>query len=140
MALTLTSWVGGWGCGGITDKLICTTRVPAQAPACPGNPTCISQSDTQLQGSGPCLAYSPELLVYPYVSLTLLQDSFQGLHLRSSLLPSSYFGLLQVFSFKLRGAYNKMTGLTPQQRAKGVICSSAGNHAQGVALAANKLV
>ena len=33
-----------------------------------------------------------------------------------------------------------MTGLTPEQRAKGVICSSAGNHAQGVALAAHKLV
>lgn len=47
---------------------------------------------------------------------------------------------MQVFSFKLRGAYNKMTGLTPEQRDKGVICSSAGNHAQGVALAAHKLV
>ena len=45
-----------------------------------------------------------------------------------------------MFSFKLRGAYNKMTGLTAEQRAKGVICSSAGNHAQGVALAAHKLV
>ena len=47
---------------------------------------------------------------------------------------------MQVFSFKLRGAYNKMTGLTPEQRDRGVICSSAGNHAQGVALAAHKLV
>lgn len=47
---------------------------------------------------------------------------------------------LQVFSFKLRGAYNKMASLTPEQRLKGVICSSAGNHAQGVALAAMKLV
>ena len=46
----------------------------------------------------------------------------------------------QVFSFKLRGAYNKMASLTPEQRAKGVICSSAGNHAQGVALAAGHLV
>ena len=46
----------------------------------------------------------------------------------------------QVFSFKLRGAYNKMATLTPEQRDKGVICSSAGNHAQGVALAAHKLV
>ena len=44
-----------------------------------------------------------------------------------------------VFSFKLRGAYNKMAHLTPAQRAKGVIAASAGNHAQGVALAANKL-
>jgi threonine dehydratase len=44
-----------------------------------------------------------------------------------------------VFSFKLRGAYNKMAKLPAQQLKKGVICASAGNHAQGVALAANKL-
>src|SRR5260221_5055889 len=44
-----------------------------------------------------------------------------------------------VFSFKLRGAYNKMAHLSPAQRAKGVIAASAGNHAQGVALAAQKL-
>ena len=44
-----------------------------------------------------------------------------------------------VFSFKLRGAYNKMAHMTPAQRAKGVIAASAGNHAQGVALAAQKL-
>ena len=44
-----------------------------------------------------------------------------------------------VFSFKLRGAYNKIAHLTPQQRQRGVICASAGNHAQGVALAAQKL-
>ena len=44
-----------------------------------------------------------------------------------------------VFSFKLRGAYNKMAHLTPEQRAAGVICASAGNHAQGVALSARKL-
>jgi threonine dehydratase len=44
-----------------------------------------------------------------------------------------------VFSFKLRGAYNKMVNLTPGQLAKGVICASAGNHAQGVALGAHKL-
>jgi threonine dehydratase len=44
-----------------------------------------------------------------------------------------------VFSFKLRGAYNKMVRLTPEQLAKGVICASAGNHAQGVALAAKRL-
>src|SRR5574343_359353 len=44
-----------------------------------------------------------------------------------------------VFSFKLRGAYNKMAHLTPAARARGVICASAGNHAQGVALSAQKL-
>ena len=44
-----------------------------------------------------------------------------------------------VFSFKLRGAYNKMAHLTPEQLHKGVICASAGNHAQGVAMSARKL-
>jgi threonine dehydratase len=44
-----------------------------------------------------------------------------------------------VFSFKLRGAYNKMAHLPPEQLKKGVICASAGNHAQGVALGAHKL-
>ena len=44
-----------------------------------------------------------------------------------------------VFSFKLRGAYNKMANLEPAALARGVICASAGNHAQGVALAAQRL-
>lgn len=47
--------------------------------------------------------------------------------------------LQSVFSFKLRGAYNKMAQLDATQRARGVIAASAGNHAQGVALAAAKL-
>lgn len=47
--------------------------------------------------------------------------------------------LQPVFSFKLRGAYNKMVQLSPEQSERGVICASAGNHAQGVALAARKL-
>ena len=47
--------------------------------------------------------------------------------------------LQQVFSFKLRGAYNKMIKLSPNVRSRGVIAASAGNHAQGVALAAKKL-
>ena len=47
--------------------------------------------------------------------------------------------LQPVFSFKLRGAYNKLAQLDESQRAKGVIAASAGNHAQGLALAAQKL-
>ncbi|MFI4874275.1 MAG: threonine ammonia-lyase, biosynthetic, partial [Blastopirellula sp. JB062] len=43
------------------------------------------------------------------------------------------------FSFKLRGAYNKMAHLTAEQLSRGVICASAGNHAQGVALSAHRL-
>ncbi len=44
-----------------------------------------------------------------------------------------------VFSFKIRGAYNKMANLSPQALKRGVICASAGNHAQGVAMSAQKL-
>ena len=41
-------------------------------------------------------------------------------------------------SFKLRGAYNKIKSLSPEEAAKGVIACSAGNHAQGIALSATK--
>ena len=47
--------------------------------------------------------------------------------------------LQPVFSYKLRGSYNKMVQLPAEQRSRGVIAASAGNHAQGVALAARKL-
>lgn len=47
--------------------------------------------------------------------------------------------LQPVFSFKLRGAYNRVRQLSEAERAKGVVAASAGNHAQGLALAANEL-
>ena len=47
--------------------------------------------------------------------------------------------LQPVFAFKVRGAYNKICNLSVEDRARGVIAASAGNHAQGVALAANQL-
>ncbi|MFN8188738.1 MAG: threonine ammonia-lyase, biosynthetic [Gaiellales bacterium] len=47
--------------------------------------------------------------------------------------------LQPVFSFKLRGAYNRMTRLSADELARGVVAASAGNHAQGVALAASRL-
>lgn len=47
--------------------------------------------------------------------------------------------LTPVFSFKVRGAYNRISALEPEQRARGVIAASAGNHAQGVAFAARRL-
>lgn len=47
--------------------------------------------------------------------------------------------LQQVRSYKIRGAYNKMSALPPDLLAKGVVCASAGNHAQGVAYACNRL-
>jgi threonine dehydratase len=47
--------------------------------------------------------------------------------------------LLPIFSFKLRGAYNRMAHLTPDERKRGVITASAGNHAQGVAFSGQQL-
>src|SRR5882724_13535453 len=47
--------------------------------------------------------------------------------------------LQPVFSFKIRGAYNRIARLTDAERAAGIICASAGNHAQGVALSAQRL-
>ncbi|TVP88240.1 MAG: threonine ammonia-lyase, biosynthetic [Pseudomonadaceae bacterium] len=47
--------------------------------------------------------------------------------------------LQPVFSFKIRGAYNKLSQLTDEQRAKGVVAASAGNHAQGLAYGARHL-
>src|SRR5262245_57014526 len=44
-----------------------------------------------------------------------------------------------VFSFKVRGAYNRISRLSESERRRGVITASAGNHAQGVALSARKL-
>lgn len=47
--------------------------------------------------------------------------------------------LQQVRSYKIRGAYNKISSLTEEERARGVVCASAGNHAQGVAMSCAKL-
>src|SRR5690349_11541819 len=47
--------------------------------------------------------------------------------------------LQEVRSFKIRGAYNKMVTLTPEEKKRGVVCASAGNHAQGVALSCSLL-
>ncbi len=47
--------------------------------------------------------------------------------------------LQPIFSFKIRGAYNRIFKLTPEERNRGVICASAGNHAQGVALSGRHL-
>ncbi|RXG28812.1 threonine ammonia-lyase IlvA [Leeuwenhoekiella palythoae] len=47
--------------------------------------------------------------------------------------------LQQVRSYKIRGAFNKINSLSDEERAKGIVCASAGNHAQGVAFACAKL-
>ncbi|RMG05550.1 MAG: threonine ammonia-lyase, biosynthetic, partial [Cyanobacteria bacterium J055] len=68
------------------------------------------------------LDYAPNLSARLQNSLLLKREDMQS-----------------VFSFKLRGAYNKMANLTPELLAQGVIAASAGNHAQGVALGASRL-
>jgi threonine dehydratase len=68
------------------------------------------------------LEYAPNLSARLHNKLLLKREDMQS-----------------VFSFKLRGAYNKMAQLSPDVLAQGVIAASAGNHAQGVALAASKL-
>ena len=68
------------------------------------------------------LEYAPNLSVRLNNKLLLKREDMQS-----------------VFSFKLRGAYNKMVQLPPETLAQGVIAASAGNHAQGVALAARQL-
>ena len=47
--------------------------------------------------------------------------------------------LQQVRSFKIRGAYNKIVSLTAEERQQGIVCASAGNHAQGFAYSCNSL-
>src|SRR5918993_4702232 len=47
--------------------------------------------------------------------------------------------LQPIFSYKLRGAYNRIAHLTDKERARGIIAASAGNHAQGVAFSARQL-
>lgn len=76
------------------------------------------------------------------------REHLKGVVHRTDLVPSKPLsnGEYQVYlkseslqdtgSFKVRGAYIKIASLTPEERAAGVIASSAGNHAQGVALAA----
>ncbi|MDG4945686.1 threonine ammonia-lyase IlvA [Weeksellaceae bacterium KMM 9713] len=62
----------------------------------------------------------------------LSEEFFAQVHLKRE-------DLQPVRSYKLRGAYNKIVSLTDQEKTKGVVCASAGNHAQGVAYACYKL-
>jgi len=77
--------------------------------------------------------------VYDIVTETPL-DHARGLSKRTgNQLLLKREDLQPVFSFKIRGAYNKMANLSPDALARGVIAASAGNHAQGVAMAATEL-
>jgi threonine dehydratase len=88
------------------------------------------------------LAYMQRILtsrVYDVAVETPLQPA---LRLSARLKNEVFFkreDLQPIFSFKLRGAYNRMAHLTPEERRRGVITASAGNHAQGVAFSGQRL-
>ena len=79
-------------------------------------------------------------------------DTLKGIAALTPLLPSLSYSrslganillkredLQQVRSYKIRGAFNKISSLSQEDRDKGIVCASAGNHAQGVAYACAKL-
>ncbi|WP_231758498.1 threonine ammonia-lyase, biosynthetic [Microbulbifer elongatus] len=77
--------------------------------------------------------------IYDVAIETPLEPMRQLSHRLSNRVLLKREDLQPVFSFKIRGAYNKLLQLPPEQRAKGVIAASAGNHAQGLALGAQQL-
>ena len=100
---------------------------------CPAPPT----ADTALLEH-----YVKKILAAPVYDLAV-RTPLQAAPALSALLGNQVLlkreDLQPTFSFKIRGAYNKLVQLTPEQKARGVVTASAGNHAQGVALAAREL-
>jgi len=97
-------------------------------------------------------ALSNQTLEHHLLEIQKAQANLKGVTLKTGLIYSDVFSNesgnsvyikpenLQITgAFKLRGAYNKLCSLTPSERKRGVIASSAGNHAQGVAYSAQKL-
>src|SRR5690554_3803515 len=77
--------------------------------------------------------------VYDVAEETPLQSAYQLSQRLNNRILLKREDLQPVFSFKIRGAYNKIAQLSEAERARGVVTASAGNHAQGVALAAKFL-
>ena len=71
--------------------------------------------------------------------IPVVDGSFRGTAMENAPVFLKAESLQLTGSFKIRGAYNRIAGLVEQGSAKGVIAASAGNHAQGVALAATRL-
>jgi len=95
---------------------------------------------------------SNQTLEYHLSEIQKAQANLKGVSIKTALIYSDVFSNesgnsvyikpenLQITgAFKIRGAYNKLCSLTPSERKRGVIASSAGNHAQGVAYSAEKL-
>lgn len=79
-----------------------------------------------------------ESLIKPFISPTAMQLSPIATKILKTEVYFKYENLQSTGSFKIRGALNKILNLTDSQKKAGVIASSAGNHAQGVALSAQK--
>ncbi|MCH2035264.1 MAG: threonine ammonia-lyase [Tenacibaculum sp.] len=91
--------------------------------------------------------YFPELKAIKEAAVTLknvaavtpLQQNFNLSNKYNANVLLKREDLQQVRSYKIRGAFNKISSLSSQELEKGIVCASAGNHAQGVALACNKM-
>lgn len=124
-------------------------RTAAQSPA--DIFRCAGCTDAECQGAFGCAGipwrlqsggYLREILtarVYDVACETPLEKAENLSRMLGNDLFLKREDLQPVKSFKIRGAYNRMAQLSPEQLQRGVICSSAGNHAQGVALGAKKL-
>ncbi|HTB73652.1 MAG TPA: pyridoxal-phosphate dependent enzyme, partial [Polyangiaceae bacterium] len=92
--------------------------------------------------NGPLSSYVERILksrVYDVVNETPLEPAPRLSERLGNRVLLKREDLHSVFSFKIRGAYNKIASLAPEESARGIIAASAGNHAQGVALAARRL-
>jgi threonine dehydratase len=88
------------------------------------------------------IKYIPLILTSKVYDIAIETPLEQAKQLTAKLNNNVYFkreDLQPVFSFKIRGAYNKIAHLTQKEREAGIIAASAGNHAQGVAISAAKL-
>ena len=112
------------------------------APAAPHTPTSPVVSPVEPDGQGLAAYYARKTLnapVYEVAVQTPLQPAARLSRLLGCDVLLKREDLQPVFSFKVRGAYNRVANLSAQERARGVIAASAGNHAQGLALAARHL-
>ncbi len=116
-----------------------TARKPAAAAAATASPAAVPELPSLTHGGNSYLQRILNAKVYDVAVETRLTPAKNLSKRLSNKVWLKREDEQPVFSFKLRGAYNKMVHLSPEQLAQGVICASAGNHAQGVALSAKKL-
>jgi threonine dehydratase len=95
---------------------------------------------------------SPKIYLPSIDNIKLAEDRLKGISVRTPLMTNLHLSdkysaniylkredLQIVRSYKIRGAFNKISGLNEEQRSRGVVCASAGNHAQGVAYSCKEL-